>query len=137
VQPSAVGGELAGWWYRAGASVIDTVVMVIPAILLFVAFRGSRFAAGILIDLVFVAYASFTIANGGQTLGNKAMGTRVVDASTGGPVSVGKAFGRSVSQVVMLIVIIIPWILDLLWPLWDSQNQTLHDKIAGTVVLRT
>jgi len=26
--------------------------------------------------------------------------------------------------------------LDLLWPLWDRRNQTLHDKAAGTVVLR-
>jgi uncharacterized RDD family membrane protein YckC len=27
--------------------------------------------------------------------------------------------------------------VDILWPLWDRQKQTLHDKIAGTVVLRT
>jgi uncharacterized RDD family membrane protein YckC len=26
--------------------------------------------------------------------------------------------------------------LDLLWPLWDRQKQTLHDKISSTVVLR-
>ncbi|HYZ18217.1 MAG TPA: RDD family protein [Gaiellaceae bacterium] len=26
----------------------------------------------------------------------------------------------------------IPLILDYLWPLWDSQNQTLHDKIPLT-----
>jgi uncharacterized RDD family membrane protein YckC len=23
-----------------------------------------------------------------------------------------------------------------LWPLWDPRNQTIHDKAAGTVVLR-
>ena len=27
-------------------------------------------------------------------------------------------------------------LVDLLWPLWDARRQTLHDKIAGTVVLR-
>ena len=24
----------------------------------------------------------------------------------------------------------------MLWPLWDSKNQTLHDKAVGTVVIR-
>jgi uncharacterized RDD family membrane protein YckC len=28
-------------------------------------------------------------------------------------------------------------LLDVLWPLWDAKNQTLHDKAVGTVVLRT
>jgi uncharacterized RDD family membrane protein YckC len=28
------------------------------------------------------------------------------------------------------------WLLDMLFPLWDKQRQTLHDKIAKTVVLR-
>jgi uncharacterized RDD family membrane protein YckC len=27
-------------------------------------------------------------------------------------------------------------LVDLLWPLWDDRNQTLHDKVAKTVVLR-
>jgi uncharacterized RDD family membrane protein YckC len=32
--------------------------------------------------------------------------------------------------------LVVPIILDYLWPLWDRENQTLHDKIAGTVVLK-
>lgn len=27
-------------------------------------------------------------------------------------------------------------LLDYLWPLWDSKNQALHDKVAGTNVVR-
>jgi hypothetical protein len=27
-------------------------------------------------------------------------------------------------------------LLDDLWPLWDSKNQALHDKVAGTNVVR-
>jgi len=30
-----------------------------------------------------------------------------------------------------------PWVLDVLFPLWDAKNQTLHDKVAGTVVITT
>jgi uncharacterized RDD family membrane protein YckC len=26
-------------------------------------------------------------------------------------------------------------VLDALWPLWDSKRQTLHDKLARTVVI--
>ena len=28
-------------------------------------------------------------------------------------------------------------LLDVLWPLWDEQKQTLHDKAAGTFVIKT
>ena len=28
------------------------------------------------------------------------------------------------------------WVLDMLFPLWDAKRQTLHDKVAGSVVLR-
>jgi uncharacterized RDD family membrane protein YckC len=34
------------------------------------------------------------------------------------------------------IILGVVWLLDMLFPLWDKQRQTLHDKIAKTVVLR-
>ena len=43
---------------------------------------------------------------------------------------------RTLVEVVLALTVI-GGILDILWPLWDQQNQTLHDKAAGTVVLRT
>jgi hypothetical protein len=36
----------------------------------------------------------------------------------------------------ILLSLSIPHYLDLLWPLWDRQNQTLHDKVASTLVVR-
>jgi uncharacterized RDD family membrane protein YckC len=30
----------------------------------------------------------------------------------------------------------VPWIVDMLFPIWDPMNQTLHDKVSGTVVVR-
>jgi len=27
-------------------------------------------------------------------------------------------------------------LLDVLWPLWDDKKQAIHDKIAGTNVVR-
>jgi uncharacterized RDD family membrane protein YckC len=26
--------------------------------------------------------------------------------------------------------------LDYLWPLWDTKNQALHDKVVGSIVVR-
>jgi len=31
---------------------------------------------------------------------------------------------------------VVPLLLSVLWPIWDSRNQTLVDKIASTLVLR-
>ena len=28
-------------------------------------------------------------------------------------------------------------LVDYLWMLWDKQKQTLHDKLAGTIVVKT
>ena len=35
-----------------------------------------------------------------------------------------------------LIVISVPHAINLLWPLWDDSNQTLHDKIVRSRVVR-
>ena len=43
---------------------------------------------------------------------------------------------RSFAAAVLTLVPFVGSLLDLLWPLWDPRNQTLHDKAAGTVVLR-
>jgi uncharacterized RDD family membrane protein YckC len=51
-------------------------------------------------------------------------------------VSFGRAFGRALLEQVLRFTVVI-WVLDMLWPLWDSKRQTLHDKAVGTVVIRT
>ena len=44
---------------------------------------------------------------------------------------------RHVALVVMLGGLLsIPRLLDYLWPAWDKRSQTLHDKVAGTIVIR-
>jgi uncharacterized RDD family membrane protein YckC len=32
---------------------------------------------------------------------------------------------------------LLPLLLAYLWPIWDRRNQTLYDKMAGTIVVRT
>ena len=92
------------------------------------------------LDLVTRYYAAF---NGkGQTPGKRALGIVVVRVAGDGPIGTSKGFARHVIQflenVPLLSIVVFPFVLvDSLWPLWDGQNQALHDKIAGSVVLRT
>ena len=146
--PEEAGRQLAGWWARVGAYILDTIITIIaivgivflaalPAIVL-----PDTLAAIILIIAVVAAIAFpfwyFTYLTGnerGQTIGKRALGIRVRSDSAGGPIGYGRAFGRYGIQVVFGFFFI-PWVLDYLWPLWDAKNQTLHDKIVGSVVER-
>ena len=49
----------------------------------------------------------------------------------------GRAFARYAVQVVFGILFYVPLVLDCLGPLWDARNQSLHDKVAESVVVRT
>jgi uncharacterized RDD family membrane protein YckC len=62
-----------------------------------------------------------------------------VDA-TGNIPPLGTLFIRLLVQVGMSFVpflSIFLILLDVLWPLWDEKKQTLHDKAAGTFVIKT
>ena len=147
----------ASWGRRAVAYLIDSVV----AILIFVAAFALPYLVLILlpteddasgiwvaIGLVFLVmaivggigapilyYTWLTGNERGQTWGKRVMGIRVVSASSGGAIGYGRAFGRYIITVV-LGFFILPLVVDYLWPLWDSQNQSLHDKGVGSVVVR-
>jgi uncharacterized RDD family membrane protein YckC len=128
-------GPAAGWWLRVGATFVDLLVLLVPNFIVDLIFgRGFGTVLSLVIN---VAYYVIMLTRFGQTLGNMALGTRVVDANTGGPITAGKAFVRWLSEAVLFLLFFIPGLLDILWPLWDSRNQTLHDKMAGTLVLRT
>jgi uncharacterized RDD family membrane protein YckC len=92
----------------------------------------------VLSALIVIIYDTALIGSGrSQTLGMRALGIRVVDARGVRPVSYARALGRSVCEYVLILLFVIPWIIDMLYPLWDPRRQTLHDKVAETVVIRT
>jgi hypothetical protein len=67
------------------------------------------------------------------TPGKLWLGMQVVDATTLGPLSIGQSIGR----VLGYIVAGVPLFLGLLWVGLDPRKQGWHDKLAGTVVIRT
>ncbi len=102
--------------------------------------------------VVFVlGFAYFTVlhAKFGQTLGKKAFGIRVVKASDQSAVTWGQAFGRQAFVYAITIVTVVlnfltpaagilglVGLIDNAWILWDERRQALHDKVAGTVVMK-
>jgi uncharacterized RDD family membrane protein YckC len=68
----------------------------------------------------------------GYTYGKRKVGIRTISETTGQPSGVGSCVLRWLLHGVINQVLYI----DYLWPLWDDKNQTLTDKILGTVVIK-
>jgi uncharacterized RDD family membrane protein YckC len=82
----------------------------------------------------FVHMLYFTYFHGttGQTPGKMVVGLKVVQ-STGEEMTIGTGFLRWVGYIVSAIF----FYLGFLWIAFDGKKQGWHDKIAGTVVIRT
>jgi uncharacterized RDD family membrane protein YckC len=78
------------------------------------------------------AYYPYFWVRSGQTPGKRLLHLKVVRCD-GQPLSWGTAIGRYLGYIVSAL----PLYLGFLWILWDRNKQGFHDKIAGTVVVRT
>jgi uncharacterized RDD family membrane protein YckC len=68
----------------------------------------------------------------GSTIGMRVFKLRVVDATTGQPIGLGRAILRYVGFWISCVVCYI----GLIWAGFDARKQGWHDKIATTVVLQ-
>jgi uncharacterized RDD family membrane protein YckC len=133
VRPEPMRPARAGWWPRFGAALIDGLLVGLVSGVLSAALHSGAAARAIAV-LVSVAY--FTILEGGPRgagLGKRALGLRVVDQRTGGPIGYPRAFVRWLTQIISTLV----FFLGYLWMLWDPEKQCWHDKFAGDVVIHT
>jgi len=89
---------------------------------------------GPLLAFLFVQNGGYLVAftAGGQTLGKMAAGIRVVPAASDGPLDLGRAFLRTL----MWGVLAIPVGLGFLTALFSRDHRGLHDRFAGTRVVR-
>ena len=94
--------------------------------------------------VIWLFYAPFLMQRegeaNGQTWGKQIVGIRVV-RNDGEPMGFGWAVLRELVIKTFLFgwvggSILIGWLLDVLWPLWDDENRALHDMIASTHVVR-
>tara|TARA_B110000438_G_scaffold302816_2_gene361822 strand:+ start:686 stop:1246 length:561 start_codon:yes stop_codon:yes gene_type:complete len=154
--------KAATWWNRAKAAVVDALIffaaLVAPIILatvgFVVAWNESRdefdFSATTVLVVAFgLAMVAVVFVWGGwlfgyrqgvtgTTPGKRRLRIRLVDADTGEAPGGAKGVGRwllpglvggvqGIGNVIQLI--------DYLWPLWDSKNQRLIDKVLKTRVV--
>jgi uncharacterized RDD family membrane protein YckC len=100
-------------------------------------FRYRVGPLGVLIDAVIVILYGGILCGlpRGQTFGMMAVGTRVVRPGGAEPVGYPRALLRAAFEYLLVVALIVPWVVDMLFPLWDPRRQTLHDKVADTVVV--
>jgi uncharacterized RDD family membrane protein YckC len=126
-------GRLAGWWQRVGATILDGIIVWVPARIIEAA--SGRVLYSLFLVFATLIYTSVLLVTRGQTIGMMAVGTKCVTERSGSYLTYGPAVGRwAITEV--LAVTIIGGLLDVLWPLWDGNNQTLHDKVVHTLVVR-
>jgi uncharacterized RDD family membrane protein YckC len=141
--------ELASWGRRLAALALDGLILgatIFAAVMLAgvsvvelndLLVDGDTVVLLALFVLPEAIYDTAMIGARNQTFGKMALGIKVVDAESRSPIGYPRAFTRWMSTAAMRALFTIPTVVDHLWPLRDRRNQSLHDKFARTVVVRT
>jgi uncharacterized RDD family membrane protein YckC len=90
---------------------------------------------GSLWGLVVGIFFAVQLGQSGSTPGMRMAGLKCVNKSTGQVLGGGMGFVRALVHWVLAILCFVPFVVDMLFPLWDAQKQTLADKVLGTVVV--
>lgn len=134
----------ASFWNRLWATIIDIFVIFVIAIvpLFFIWIIMTFFAIylfdvsylGILKYFNYIAYISITLYlwhKKQTTIGKKCFDLKIVDAKTYGK----PTFKQYIIRLVGYVISFLPLGLGFFWALVDKKNQTLHDKLANTLVI--
>jgi uncharacterized RDD family membrane protein YckC len=124
------GPQLAAWIERVGATLIDALIIAVPAAIIGVA-AGSRVIEQVLGGIGQLVFAFLNGAQG-QTPGKRVLHIKCLRESDGQLIGGGMGIVRAIAHILDAI----PCLIGYLWPLWDSKNQTFADKIVGTVVVK-
>ena len=114
----------ASFLSRLGALVLDFLLVMLATRLLDLEFGGFF--------LVFLVYHVALWGTRGTTVGGIICQLRVVRID-GAPIRFTEALVRGLSSIFSAAVAGLGWF----WMLWDAERQTWHDRIAGTIVVRT
>ncbi len=118
----------SGFWRRVAATVIDNLILIIPAAIL------STFSFGIGAILLLLAYGTyFESSEQRATWGKQACGLAVENLS-GERLSVGTAFFRQVLKLLGNILSIFTWLIFFVPAAFTARKQGLHDLAVSSVV---
>lgn len=133
--------QYVGFWARLGASVIDSIIIIIITYpILFLIYGGEYFDSDgsfqdwtdfvisyllpIVAVILFWIYAS-------ATPGKMAVSAKIVDENTGGKPTLKQFIIRYLGYYVSILALG----LGFFWIAWDDKKQGWHDKMASTVVI--
>lgn len=159
--PAMPAVEVTTWGRRFGAWLIDALILGIPIGIIgamtagdspspvdpvtgavdqaaLAGMQGRSMMLGFIGSVVFTIYVILLHGSMGQTLGKKVLGIKVVQLD-GSPVDYAVAAKRALVYPIAGIVPFLGGLIALLnglWPLWDSQRQSLGDKVGGTYVVK-
>lgn len=144
--PAAVFERPAGFWRRWAAVMVDAILLWFPLSILQVWLGLPLFEtewereatssdavirmASLVVPWLYTALLDASRAQG--TLGKQLLGIRVEDVH-GGRLSFARASVRHLGSWLSLFTLCIGFLMNL----WTKRRQTLHDMIAGAVVVRT
>ena len=142
--------ELASWGRRLAALLVDGMILggIVLATLVSAGvpleeinttiLEGSSLALILIFILPKAIYDTAMIGSRNQTFGKMALHIKVVDeVDRVTRIGYARAFTRWLSTAFLWALFTVPGVLDHLWPLRDGRRQTLHDKFARSVVVRT
>lgn len=135
----------AGFWIRTLASLIDTIIMVVPMAIFLTSIYPDYFGFGIKSDgLMYRGSIDVVVQLGvpffytiifwklkGATPGKMIVEIKVVDAETLLEPSVRSLIGRYFGYIVSTV----PLCVGFFWVAWGKDKKGFHDKLAGTAVI--
>ena len=130
IKASGSSGNYAGFWIRFVAFILDAILL--GAIGSIVAGGPRNQMAGVVSLAVGWLYYAFMESSSYQaTLGKLALSLKVTDLN-GKKIGFGKATGRYFAKFLSAVILLIGFIM----VAFSEKKQGLHDRIAGTLVVR-
>ena len=143
--------HLASRWARLGAYLIDTIILILPYVAVFILtdFWEGTLNEGISVTeqiaYFFVGLAQYLLVNGyllhrrGQTIGKWVLGIKIVSVKSNKILPLWKVF--LVRYVVFAVIAMLPFVGYLLAIVNDlfifrKDKRCIHDHLAGTRVIK-
>ncbi len=125
----AITVQYAGFWRRFAAAFLDGLIVVAVS---FILSRGSRGASESLsIVLGWLYYALLESSKRQATVGKMVLGIVVTDMN-GNRISFSRATGRYFGKILSALILFIGFLMIA----FTEKKQGLHDRLAGTLVLK-
>jgi uncharacterized RDD family membrane protein YckC len=122
------GEELATWWQRAAAHLLDLLIVAVPFVILV---NVSEYFALLVVLVIWLYNRSYLQGTNGKSWGKRALRLRLVRITDKQPIGSAAALVRNLAHALDLVTLCVGYLL----PLWDAHRQTLADKIMKTIVI--